>query len=119
MMPNRHNKGIPFVYPLVRIEEARLYYQIITGVRVDKKKWCKLLHIPYTNYTTVIQGKRALPNSIWVSLHLMSFSLEWFITGEGKPFKGDVSSLVCTSDVCTMPQSDMMGTLVLFKRMFI
>jgi hypothetical protein len=96
---HRHDLGI-------RLDEARILYHLIDCKRVDKKRWSELLRVPYTSYISIIKGKRIIPLTVWSCLYELSFSLDWFISGEGIPFRSGLPDKINAEKISDIRPSD-------------
>lgn len=74
-----------------RLDDARILYQLVLKERIDKKSWSNLMRVPYTNYIAFIKQKRPIPMTVWFCLYDFNFSIEWFLSGEGYPFRNDIT----------------------------
>lgn len=69
-----------------RLETARLLMRdkgYIVGM--NRTIWSQTLHMQKQIYGLVVKGTKPIPSTVWASLFLLGFSLDWFATGTGTP----------------------------------
>jgi len=80
----------------LRIEAARLFLYAQGDLRCRNwSRWCRLIHIPLSQYVEIVQNDKPIPMVVWPALYDLGFDLNWFASGQPRPLR--------SADISTVP----------------